>query len=636
MKKYIFALFSAAALTFTACDDVLDRPQLTAPEDTTYWTAELNLRLFANGFYENYFVGYNSGWGTAYTPLRGYTFSDDLVSTGKQTNFTSTVPTSQESTSKSPSMLSQHWGPTWNFHWVRKSNLFIDRIETMAKPYITDEAYKHWIAVARFFRGYEYSRLTSVFGDFPYQDKVLADNDYDELYKDRTPRADIMDKVYDDFEYVLGTYVDPLDKQEKTNIRTNDGDQYVNRYIAAAVISRLMLYEGTWQKYHEGDDTRAEKYLKMAVDAAEIVMNSGKYKFTSDFRSLFGSQDLAGNEEVIMYRHYDSGLSVRHCIASYSNRNESQTPSCNLSLAKSFICADGQPYQLSSLTDAAKLDITSMIQTRDPRFEATFWNEPMTTSSSLLYATKFIDRVGPTYYKKTVPAIYGSNTNTNDYPVLRLAEVVLNWIEAKAELAESYGGAAITQSDLDASINAIRNRPLDDEAIAKGIQKTTPMDINAIPNDPARDADVSTLLWEIRRERRMEFVYEHARLLDLKRWKKLHYMNCTLYPDNLKGLWIDVEKELRHYVWTDKVENGVIVSTEPATEKKGKLKVMKEDGTVVTYDGTNQSEMVGFFMVENASDRDEFTDKSYLQPVGQQQIDQYAQKGYTLTQTKGW
>jgi 3-dehydroquinate dehydratase len=46
--------------------------------------------------------------------------------------------------------------------------------------------------------------------------------------------------------------------------------------------------------------------------------------------------------------------------------------------------------------------------------------------------------------------------------------------------------------------------------------------------------------------------------------------------------------------------------------------------------------MVGFWMVENAKNRDAFTDKSYLSPVGQSQIIQYEEKGYKLTQTKGW
>jgi starch-binding outer membrane protein, SusD/RagB family len=46
--------------------------------------------------------------------------------------------------------------------------------------------------------------------------------------------------------------------------------------------------------------------------------------------------------------------------------------------------------------------------------------------------------------------------------------------------------------------------------------------------------------------------------------------------------------------------------------------------------------MVGFWVVENASNRNQFNDKNYLSPVGAQQINEYKDKGYTLTQTKGW
>lgn len=96
-------------------------------------------------------------------------------------------------------------------------------------------------------------------------------------------------------------------------------------------------------------------------------------------------------------------------------------------------------HKLSAVANADKLDIKNMVATRDPRFEATFWDAPLKESATLLYACKFIDRKGPTYYGKTYPPEYGSNTNTNDYPVMRLAEVVLNWIEAKAELATTWG-----------------------------------------------------------------------------------------------------------------------------------------------------------------------------------------------------
>lgn len=609
MKRKLTVIIALVALFLGGCEDFLDRPSLTTMNDQNYWTSENNLRLFANGFYINYFVGYNSAWGVDYAPLRGYYFADDFTQAGKQQSFETQPPSSRASTSETPSMMITYCGPSWNFAYVRKSNLFLERINKMKDTYITTEAYNHWSAVARFFRGYEYSRLVSVFGNVPYYDRVILDTETDLLYKDRDSRTLVMDAVYDDFAYVLA------------NMRLNDGSaQYLNRYIAAGFISRLMLFEGTWQKYHLNNTEKAQKYLQMAVDAANIVMASGKYSFTSDFRSLFGSFDLANNKEVILYRHYDATVGVTHHIASYANTTESQPQAANLDLAKSFICADGQVYQSSTLPNAAKLDFTSMIATRDPRFEATFWDKPMKEAATLLLSDKFIDRIGPTYYGRTYPAEYGSNTNTNDAPVMRLGEVVLNWIEAKAELA-TMGGPAVTQADIDASINAIRTRPLDAAAIAKGIQKTAPMSLASLPNDPDRDADVPALIWEIRRERRMEFVFEHSRLLDIKRWKKLNYMDVTTNPDLHLGLWIDFPVEYAEWLVPSKVN---------------KLKVQKADGTVVTYTGTNGADMVGYYIPENISARDAFTDRVYLAPVGMTQIAEYADKGYTLTQTPGW
>lgn len=608
MKKYSIILF-LIAFGLSGCEDFLNRQPLTQMNDVNYWTNENNLRLFANGFYSNYFVGYNDTWGVDYAPLRGYDFADDFASTGKQPSFETQAPTSRSSVAESISMMTTYAGPSWNFAWVRKANLFLERIEEMKGSRIDEEEYKHWSAVARFFRGYEYSRLVSVFGDVPYFDHLVGDTELDLLYKDRDERTTVMDQVYEDFEYALA------------NMRLSDGNsQYLNRYIAAGFIARLMLFEGTWQKYHLSNSEKAKQYLEQAVRAADLVMASGKWSFGSDFRALFGSENLNGNAEVIMVRNYDAGLGVTHHLASYSNATEGQAMAANLNLAKSFICNDGQPYQLSSVANADQLDIANMIATRDPRFEATFLDEPKKESATLLYAAKFIDRKGPTYYGSSYPSQYGSNTNTNDAPVMRLGEVVLNWIEAKAELA-TLGGAAVTQADLDASINAIRSRPLDAVAIAKGIEKTAPLLLGAIPDDPDRDADVSPLLWEIRRERRMEFVFEHSRLLDIKRWKKIDYMNGMTNPDILLGLWINFQTEFPEWLISSKVN---------------KLKVQKADGTIVTYNGSNGAEMVGYYVPENISNRDPFTERVYLAPVGDAQISEYADKGYALSQTPGW
>ena len=608
-KNIIIGNLLLIVFLISSCSDVLDRPELNNMSDDTYWRNETDLRLFVNGFYINYFVGYNNTWGVAYAPLRGYYFSDDFSNSNVQSNFESSAPSSRGSTSETPDMLTQYAGPNWNFAWVRKSNLLIDRIENVAKPKISSEAYNHWMGVARFFKGYEYHRLASVFGDVPYYEALFESNDLEQMYKDRTPRGEVMDHVYDDLLYAF------------QNVRLDDGNNVLNRYIVAGFISRFMLFEGTWQKYHLNDQARAKKYLELAVTAGDFVINSGKYNVTSNFRSLFGSQDLKNNPEMLMYRHYDAAQSVTHHVASYSNGYESQIPSANLSLAKSFLCVDGQPYKLSTVQDATLLNIKNMIKTRDPRFEATFQDVPKVQSATLLYASKFIDRTGPTFWNSgNIPPMYASMTNTNDAPVMRYSEVLLNWIEAKAELA-TMGGAVVTQTEINNSINKIRNRPLETEAIAKGVQKTAPMSLAALPDDPDRDPDVSPLLWEIRRERRMEFVFEYSRLLDIKRWKKINYMSATQHPDNLLGLWINVKEELPSLL---------------VKEKIGLLKVKKADGTVVSYNGTNGDEMVGFYMIEKGADRQAFDNRVYLAPVGKAQIDQYKDKGYTLTQTPGW
>jgi hypothetical protein len=610
--KYLYSFYSLlACLFFLSCNkDVLDRPPLTEVIDGSgFWRNEDDVRLYANAFYANYFVGYNSSFTADYTPVRGYTFSDDLTGKNVQSSFESSVPTSRGSTAEAAAWMATYAGPTWDFAWVRKSNILLDRLETAVKPNITEDAFKHWTAVGKFFRGFEYSRLVRVFGDVPYFDKEVLNTDLETLYKDRDDRGVVMDHVYDDFKYVL------------ENIRENDGTQFLNKNIAAAFISRFMLFEGTYQHYHGLDAARAKKYLEFAVEAAEVVMNSGKYSFARDFKSLFASESLAGHPEVLLYRVYDAALGVTHSIGSYSNGTETVGVDPNLVLVKSFIVNDGNVWQNSAVADAASFSIADLVKTRDPRFEASFIDKPLASSATLLYGYKFASREAITFIGKTYPPAWGSNSNTSDAPVMRLAEVVLNWIEAKAVLAQYHGGPAVTQADLDKSINAIRNRPLDAAAIAKGVQKTAPLQLAALPNDPERDGDVPELIWEIRRERRMEFVFEYSRLLDLKRWKKLHYMDFSTDQDYFLGPWVNIPVEIPSYL---------------TNATKGKVRVQKEDGTIITWDGTNASDMVGFWMVENAQNRAAFSDRAYLAPVGQSQIIQYEEKGFTLTQTDGW
>lgn len=613
MKNRLLYIIILLATTIVGCNDVLDRPDKTSPTDDGYWKNETDVRLYTVQYKPQYFVGYNTGWAVQYAPLRGYNFADDFATTGKQVNFENSVPSSRGGTDFNTTWIDQYAGPSWNFAWLKKTNIFIERLEDRMRNILSDEAFNHWLGVARFFRGFEYHRLVSVFGDIPFYTKPFSNTDQAEMWKDRAPRNDVMAQAYEDFKFALA------------NVRENDGGSEVNRYIVAGYISRIMLFEGTWVKYHDADNALAQKYLELSKEAAEFIIDSGQYEISGSFKSLFGSFDLKGHKEVILYRHYAASKGVTHHIASYSNGYDAQPSAPNLALAKSFICIDGKTSSNSSVVNADKFDIKNMVVTRDSRFEATFLDHPKVQSSTLLYAAKFINREGPTYWNSgNIPPQYSGVTNDNDYPTLRYSEILLNWLEAKAELA-LLGAPAISQSDIDKTINAIRGRELDDVAIAKGVKKTAPMNLTEITDnfDPDRDSDVSPLIWEIRRERRMEFVFEYSRLLDIKRWKKLDYMNNNDYPETMLGLWIDLPNEL----------------PEILEDKDGKptgVQVVNMTGAIITYDGTNRDQMVGFYVPENSQARDMFTDRSYLAPIGQAQIDKYADKGYTLTQTKSW
>lgn len=624
MKRNIFSIIAIALIGlmgFTSCSDVLDRPSKTEKEDDNYWDNEAKVRLYANSFYDYFFPGYGTGWTVYYAPgVNNTSFSDDALSNSSQTNFTRQVPLSKGAiTTTTSNYQSEYQGPTWNFAFIRKINIMRDRLEDRMKGSLSDEAYNHWMGFARLFHGIEYARLVNVFGDVPYYEHELSNLDRDEVYKDRTPRNEVMDKVYEDFDFALN------------NIRKSDGEGNINRYMAAALVCRYALYEGSWQKYYYNNNERAQKFFELAKTAGDVVINSGRYAIVTPFRDLFCSTDLTKAKDVLLYRKYDSSLGKTHCVASYCNVNEALAQGPTADLIKSFCCVDGKSYKESTVASATDFRLEKLIMTRDPRFEATFYDSLTNSSrSSMLYVVKFIPRAALNYLSEpggTPATAWTGTNNTTGFPVLRYSEVLLNWIEAKAEL-ETLGGAAVTQDDIDISINAIRDRPLDAGQEALGVQKTTHMELATLSDDPDRDADVPQLLWEIRRERRMEFAFEQGRIIDLRRWHKLNYMDTTENPDILFGAYVDLSRNGKNSMLGD-MKNYV-----------GKLRVQKANGEFVVYDGNNKRQVKGWFQAETTEPRQPFLNitnvNPYLCPIGTNQINDYQIHGYTLTQTPGW
>lgn len=578
-------LLLATAVSFSSCDDFLTRdPQDTVTDVPSFWNNEENLRTSFLDYYTYFFPGYRSTWQRAdnFAETNVADWTDDNAQE-EATLFTKVAPTTD--------------ADNWNFEKIRNMNLLLSRIQSSS---LNDEAKNHWSGVARLFRAMEYAKLVQKFGDVPYYDAVVGSTDNEQLYRARDPRTTVMDKVNEDLAFAC------------TNIRVNDGTKglTVNRAVAQGFASRIMLFEGTWQKYNANNTAKAAEYLKAAKDYAAALMQTNAYSIAPSYKSLTTSEDLAGNPEIIMYRSYVENV-VMHSLMSFQN-TEMEKSSPSRSFVDAFLTKNGLPIHQAGNTDYKGKEYAKEIQNRDPRLADNIDEESglrlngvaAVYAASGYYANRYVN-------KDLINKPGGmSNTNTTDAPVMKLNEVMLNYIEAAAELAD-LGQYTLTQADFDKTINAIRDRQstkMPHVTLAGNALKVNGVEIN----DPDRDATVKPILWEIRRERRVELAYEGVRFNDLRRWGKLEYADMVKNKKLNMGAWINK---------ADYPENA---------EALAKITLCDENGKIVTGNE-------GYIMpITEVAKMRVMADKDYLYPVPVDQITMYETHGFKLTQNPGW
>ncbi|WP_315815478.1 RagB/SusD family nutrient uptake outer membrane protein [Paraflavitalea speifideaquila] len=125
-----------------------------------------------------------------------------------------------------------------------------------------------------------------------------------------------------------------------------------------------------------------------------------------------------------------------------------------------------------------------------------------------------------------------------------MSEILLNYAEAVAEL-DQLGKYAISTADLDKSVNLLRTRAGIAKLEAPGGQAVAVGGTTFV--DTKKDPTVTSLVWEIRRERRVELMMDGFRYQDLMRWKKGEYMDNAKNPDIFLGAKVpDNGKVLRN------------------------------------------------------------------------------------------
>jgi hypothetical protein len=475
--------------------------------DDNFWTSENNVRSYNWGFYD-LFTGFGTGT-TAdfYFSTPSSPFSDDQAAATFQ-NYALNVPTTSAD---------------WNWTYIRKANIMLERID---KVPMSDEAKNHWRGIARFFRAMDYFTKVKAFGDVPFINSSLDVSQTDVIYKPRDPRALVMDSVLADINFAVA------------NIRTTDQVNTVNKDVALALKARICLFEGSYRIYHtELGLPDADKFLLEGKDACDKLIAS-KYTL-GDYKALYNSLDLAGNKEVLLYKKYLSGV-LTHSVIGYTN---STTPMNGLtkSAIEAYAAVDGLPIKQSPLYKGDNT-IKDLRANRDNRLLVTIdtvlmYNGTLVTgnSSSTGYRpTKFLNPA----------AVQLAPNNDTDAPIFWFAEVLLNYAETSA-LLEKLGKYTVTQADLDKSVNLLRTRAKIAPLMLTGLGTVSASGI--VINDPVKPADVSSLMWEIRRERRVELMMDGFRYQDLMRWKEGDKLDKAKNPDAFLGAKVaDNKKVLRN------------------------------------------------------------------------------------------
>lgn len=512
------------ALLFSACTDTLEKEPLDGFQNNPeFWNVESTVSQYANEYYEA-FTAYGNGGGSGLFYFR--TLSDDQAGNSFAKWSFVNVPAS-----------SSDWRSA--YEEIRRANIMIAGLE---KSTMDTDTKNHWLGVARMMRAYQFFDIVRKFGDVKWVDRPLETSDDAYLYGARDDRDMVMDKVLEDLDFAA------------VNIKESSSKVTWNRAMANAMKADICLWEGTFRKYRKAEDGQkapdsegSKKFLNACVEACSYVM--GNYSISDDYRAIYNSADLSDNPEIIFFKAYKQDVFM-HSLIDYTC-SSTQISGMTKDAFESYLFLDGQPMASTSKdkTDAGVLnadgdiDISGLLAVRDKRLGETIdpivfypgntWkrtDDGMEMTSSTGYGVCKYDNT-------SIPVGYRNQTGKNytAAPVYWLSVVYLNYAEAKAELG------TISDGDLAASINHLRKRA--------GLPDATVASLNAI-NDPKNNDGVSSLIWEIRRERRCELMFDNwFRYWDLIRWHQLDKLDSTVHPDILLGANLsadtaaDVEKE---------------------------------------------------------------------------------------------
>ena len=483
--RYIFCSFIIGAVVLSSCNDAFLERSPQEINDQTFWSTPSDLETYANAFYD--------------------------ILPGGVSNYDDTWSDNQVPRSMESYIWQQYSVPTEDSNWSKSAWSNIRSINYFMTHYgqVTgDESeINRYVGEMRFFRALEYYSKIRTYGDVPWLEEDL-NTDSEELYGPRTPRNEVIQHIIDDLDFAIEWLPEG---------RVSSSDNRLTADVARHVKARVCLYEGTYYKYHSDLGYEWESLLQEAAEASDELIASGNYSIYStgdtehDYYDMFIMEDKSNLSEAILYIDYADPLRKHN----WGHGAWEANTGFSKDFIDSYLYADGLPKALTSYPtpdDSIEVEFVN----RDPRLRQMVLNNEFFADNASFkgheidgdnnYVTTFCT-TGYQTIKGYDPATghSGYALETADGIAYRYAETLLINAEAKAELK------TISQEDLDKTINVLRDRV--------GMPHLTVEVGFTDPDWPDYGYELSDLLQEIRRERRIELAGEGFRWNDICRWK---------------------------------------------------------------------------------------------------------------------
>ena len=596
----------AMAGTFSSCNDFLDKEPLSSSTPETYYKTEDQVQACANSLYGN-LPSHSYGYGL---------YSGD-VNTDNQAN-----------TGSDGKYLTGQWkvgltNGNWSWGTIRDINY---KLNTCLANYEAGKVsgnadnIKQYIGEMYFLRAWVYFGMLRNWGDFPIITEAMSDNEEQLIAAEkRQPRNEVARFILSDLDKAMEYMKDNFESKHTR----------ISKDVAMLVKSRVALYEGTFLNYFKGTpfvpcdanwpgktkdynkdyqyptgsiDAEIKYFLTTAAEAAEniaekykgeLTQNNGvipqKEGDTNPYFEMFGTDDMSGYKEVLLWRQYDATLGVTNIVEDAVQRCNYGT-GVTRSMVESFLMEDGKPIYAEH--DGYTYDdntVSSVAEHRDPRLKI-FLKTPgqINCYKNMDYA------LGNRYIEKEAEYPDITNGNAQDYRYVtgyclrkggmfdraqteknksanaaccfRAREALLNYMEAEYMLTHSLSGKVLEYWKIIREKAGFTGAAIDpNTTIAATDMSKETLDWGAYSAGQLLD---DPILYNIRRERRDELMGENLRWMDLQRWRALDQMMTTRYHVEGMKLW---NSGMIHYYY-----DPVKAALDPESEEGKKYKGWRE------------------------------------------------------------